>query len=83
MGGADDTTVEKLRRYALNIGLAFQVRVCVCVGGVEHKGAPGEVWAAQLLQQLHAAGNGALGCAGVVLGGPTTQHRSNCGCLDE
>lgn len=25
MGGADDTTVEKLRRYALNIGLAFQV----------------------------------------------------------
>lgn len=26
MGGADDTTVEKLRRYALNIGLAFQVR---------------------------------------------------------
>lgn len=26
VGGADDTTVEKLRRYALNIGLAFQVR---------------------------------------------------------
>lgn len=25
-GGADDDTVEKLRRYALNIGLAFQVR---------------------------------------------------------
>lgn len=25
MGGADDATVEKLRRYALNIGLAFQV----------------------------------------------------------
>lgn len=25
-GGADDATVEKLRRYALNIGLAFQVR---------------------------------------------------------
>jgi geranylgeranyl diphosphate synthase type II len=25
MGGADDGTVEKLRRYALNIGLAFQV----------------------------------------------------------
>jgi geranylgeranyl diphosphate synthase type II len=26
VGGADDATVEKLRRYALNIGLAFQVR---------------------------------------------------------
>jgi len=26
VGGADDSTVEKLRRYALNIGLAFQVR---------------------------------------------------------
>eukprot|EP00878_Enallax_costatus_P016103 GHUV01016885.1.p1 GENE.GHUV01016885.1~~GHUV01016885.1.p1 ORF type:complete len:282 (+),score=74.88 GHUV01016885.1:1065-1910(+) len=26
IGGADDDTVEKLRRYALNIGLAFQVR---------------------------------------------------------
>lgn len=25
-GGADDAVVEKLRRYALNIGLAFQVR---------------------------------------------------------
>lgn len=25
VGGADDATVEKLRRYALNIGLAFQV----------------------------------------------------------
>lgn len=25
VGGADDVTVEKLRRYALNIGLAFQV----------------------------------------------------------
>ena len=25
VGGADDDTVEKLRRYALNIGLAFQV----------------------------------------------------------
>eukprot|EP00775_Hariotina_reticulata_P011644 gene11644-11789_t len=25
VGGADDSTVEKLRRYALNIGLAFQV----------------------------------------------------------
>jgi len=27
VGGATDDTVEKLRRYALNIGLAFQVRV--------------------------------------------------------
>lgn len=26
VGGASDETVEKLRRYALNIGLAFQVR---------------------------------------------------------
>jgi hypothetical protein len=26
MGGADDATVEKLRKYARNIGLAFQVR---------------------------------------------------------
>lgn len=26
LGGADDTTVEKLRKYAINIGLAFQVR---------------------------------------------------------
>lgn len=25
VGGAEDVTVEKLRRYALNIGLAFQV----------------------------------------------------------
>lgn len=25
LGGADDTTVEKLRKYAINIGLAFQV----------------------------------------------------------
>lgn len=25
-GGANDDTVEKLRKYALNIGLAFQVR---------------------------------------------------------
>jgi geranylgeranyl diphosphate synthase, type II len=25
VGGADDNTVERLRRYALNIGLAFQV----------------------------------------------------------
>lgn len=25
IGGADDRTVEKLRKYALNIGLAFQV----------------------------------------------------------
>jgi geranylgeranyl diphosphate synthase type II len=36
MGGADDAVVEKLRRYALNIGLAFQVRLsgsswhCLC-----------------------------------------------------
>lgn len=28
VGGASDETVEKLRRYALNIGLAFQVRAC-------------------------------------------------------
>lgn len=27
IGGADDVTIEKLRKYALNIGLAFQVRV--------------------------------------------------------
>jgi geranylgeranyl diphosphate synthase type II len=27
MGGADYAVVEKLRRYALNIGLAFQVRL--------------------------------------------------------
>lgn len=26
VGGASDETVEKLRRYALNIGLAFQAR---------------------------------------------------------
>jgi hypothetical protein len=26
LGGADDATVEKLRKYSLNIGLAFQVR---------------------------------------------------------
>lgn len=25
IGGADDVTIEKLRKYALNIGLAFQV----------------------------------------------------------
>ena len=25
IGGADEVTVEKLRKYALNIGLAFQV----------------------------------------------------------
>ena len=25
IGGADDATVERLRRYALNIGLAFQI----------------------------------------------------------
>ena len=25
VGGADDVAIEKLRRYALNIGLAFQV----------------------------------------------------------
>lgn len=34
VGGADDVTVEKLRKYARNIGLAFQVRlvfVCLCV----------------------------------------------------
>ncbi len=29
-GGASDDTVEKLRRYALNIGLAFQVRRGSC-----------------------------------------------------
>ncbi len=27
VGGADDSTIEKLRKYALNIGLAFQVRL--------------------------------------------------------
>lgn len=27
LGGADDATVEKMRKYALNIGLAFQVCV--------------------------------------------------------
>lgn len=29
MGGADDTVIEKLRKYARNIGLAFQVRASV------------------------------------------------------
>lgn len=36
LGGADDGTVERLRRYSLNIGLAFQVRVAcmlACVFG--------------------------------------------------
>lgn len=27
IGGADEGTIEKLRKYARNIGLAFQVRV--------------------------------------------------------
>ena len=27
VGGADEKTVEKLRKYALNIGLAFQVHI--------------------------------------------------------
>ena len=40
VGGADDGAVEKLRRYALNIGLAFQVRSGVCpgFGGLEEGG---------------------------------------------
>ena len=34
VGGASDETVEKLRRYALNIGLAFQVGCAgSCLGG--------------------------------------------------
>jgi len=32
IGGADERTVEKLRKYALNIGLAFQV--CSTDGGI-------------------------------------------------
>jgi hypothetical protein len=41
VGGADDSTVEKLRRYALNIGLAFQVRgrLSACVLPVSFDGA--------------------------------------------
>lgn len=30
VGGADDAVVEKLRKYARNIGLAFQVRLLTC-----------------------------------------------------
>lgn len=37
LGGADEATVEKLRRYSLNIGLAFQVRQ-VAAGACRHAG---------------------------------------------
>lgn len=49
VGGADDVTVEKLRKYARNIGLAFQVSahthvgVCVCVGGMGERSDGGWV----------------------------------------
>ncbi len=33
-GGADDVTVEKLRKYALNIGLAFQVSEWTSLCGI-------------------------------------------------
>lgn len=35
VGGADDVVIEKLRKYALNIGLAFQVRLGVLVVACE------------------------------------------------
>ncbi len=41
LGGADDTTVEKLRKYAINIGLAFQVRPAGHAGYLDRVGQEG------------------------------------------
>lgn len=51
LGGASDEDVEKLRRYALNIGLAFQVRTLRLLfplrgraGGALASPRRGDVW---------------------------------------